>query len=124
MLRELTPREIEIIRLREEESWTFRAIGTQFGVSDSRAFQIYRQIQRRRREAKRLLLALPENRVLLSFSLSRGEATVLEKILSAVLEGYLDRPLQIGDHGLDPDFLYAEELHRRLLELLSTRHSV
>lgn len=63
---------------------------------------------------------LPENQVILSFSLSRGEAIVLDKILSATLEGRLDYQPQIESHELDPDYLCAVELQRRLSALLQS----
>lgn len=115
---DLTKRELEIARLREDEKQTFGAIGKHFGISDSRASRIYHLVQRKRRTAKRQALLLPENQVILSFPLSRGEGIVLGKILSAVLSGQLDRCLQIEDHELDPDYLYAAELQKRLSSLL------
>lgn len=113
----LTKRELEIAQLREKEKQTFKIIGKRFGISASRASRIYHLIQRKRRTAKRQGLLLPENQVILSFSLSRGEAIVLDKILSATLEGRLDYQLQIESHELDPDYLCAVELQRRLSAL-------
>ena len=111
-------REREIVRLREKEHWTFQAIGTQFGISYKRVSQIYHLVQRKRREEKRRLLWRAENQIELLFPLTRGEGIVLEKILAAVLAGELDRPLGIENHGSDPDYLFAAELRRRLVELL------
>lgn len=115
----LSGREQEIIRLREEEHWTFRAIGTQFKISYARASQIYHRAQRKQRDAKRALLLQSENRLRLSFFLTRGEGILLDKILSAVLDGQLNRCLQIESPELDPDYLCAAELHKRLSQLLS-----
>ncbi len=114
----LTKRELEIAKLREKEKQTFKVIGKHFGISASRASRIYHLVQRKRRTAKRQALLLPENQVILSFSLSRGEAIVLDKLLSATLEGHLDYHLQIESHKLDPDYLCAAKLQKRLSALL------
>ena len=116
---DLAERECEIVRLREVENWTFRTIAPVFGISSNRASQIYHRAQRKRREAKRRLLSRPENKVELSFLLTRGEAIVLEKILSAVLAGELNFYLQIDPNKSDPDYLYAEELYRRLFKIIN-----
>ena len=69
---DMTVREKEILKLHEEEKLSFRAIGEKYGISSGRASQIFRDADRKRREAYRLEIPL---------SLTRGELIMLEEIL-------------------------------------------
>ena len=78
---DMTVREKEILKLHEEEKLSFRAIGEKYGISSGRASQIFRDADRKRREAYRLEQQKEANKEEIPLSLTRGELIMLEEIL-------------------------------------------
>ncbi len=77
----LTEQELEIERLREQKSLSFRAIGDQLGLSATAAGELYRQAKRKRRNAATAALAQQEDKSVFTLSLTAAECTALRSIL-------------------------------------------
>lgn len=120
-MEELTAREEEIADLREQKSYSYKAIGALYDISPSRASQIHQRVQRKRREERRRVLYLEENKKTVSFDLTLGEAEVLMRILLAFTVWKMDN----GRHTIggkfeffeDVDYIVAGQLDKRLRKL-------
>lgn len=120
MRESITEREDEIMRLREIEGLSYRVIGEQFGISKSRASQIYHSILRKRREQQWKEFYEAQNRKTVSFELTLGEIVILQRILVCYMleeRGKIWHTRTNSDQEElenSIDYMTAESLSRRL----------
>lgn len=114
---DITKREEEIAELREQKALTFKAIAERYQISPNRASQIYRSVQRKRREERRRELYREENKKTVSVPMTLGELEVLRRILLAFSSWKLDNETHtIGkwcEFLSDTDYTTAESLNAR-----------
>lgn len=77
----LTEREEEVLRLHELEKVPFRVLAEKYGVTQSRASQIFHDADRKRRQAYQQELQRQENKREITVTLTRGELLMLHSLL-------------------------------------------
>lgn len=121
MERDLTEQEKAVVKLREREKLSFRAIGERYGISPSKASTIYYRAQRELKIRQYRELWREQNQKEVSFPLTLGEAVVLKRIL-VLFQDWKLNDCQKTERGYrelcqDPEHLTAKALEQRLILL-------
>lgn len=118
---QLTEREAEILRLHEMEKVTFRELAEKYGITQSRASQIFHDADRKRRQAYQLELKQKENQRKVSVTLTKGDLIMVRRILGEYMfyrrthVRATIREMEWLDS--DPRYLAAERLEKYFLAI-------
>ena len=107
----------EIAELRELHGMTFKAIAERYQISSGKASYLYHDLQRRRRVQRHRELYEAQNQITVSFSLTLGEAVILQRLLLFYQKRVFAESARRGDLADDPDYNTSEALLRRLFRL-------
>lgn len=107
----------EIAELRELQGMTFKAIAERYQISPGKASYLYHDLQRRRRVQRHRELYEAQNQITVSFSLTLGEAVILQRLLLFYQKRVFAESARRGDLADDPDYNTSEALLRRLFRL-------
>lgn len=117
----LTDQEQTIVKLREEQKLSFRAIGERLELSSGKISYAYHRAKRKLRLNRFHELREEQNRIIVSFPLMVGEVVVLRHILSLFREwkrkDCRNDPSELQEVWNDPEYLAAEDLEKRLSAL-------
>lgn len=117
----LTDQEQAIVTLREEQKLSFRAIGERLELSPSKTSYTYYQATRKLRLNRFHELHDKQNQIIVSFSLTVGEAVTLQRILSLFGTGKMKdcwaNNAEFQELKNDPEYLAAEDMKKRLAAL-------
>lgn len=120
----LTDQEQTIVTLREEQKLSFRAIGERLELSANKTSYAYYRAARKLRLNRYHELREEQNRIMVSLSLSVGEAVILQRILSLFQEwkrkDCRSNYSELQRVWSDPEYLVAEDLEKRLSGLERT----
>ncbi|MCI9403200.1 MAG: hypothetical protein HFF04_05970 [Oscillospiraceae bacterium] len=107
----------EIAELRELHGMTFKAIAERYQISPGKVSYLYHDLQRLRRLARYRELREAQNQITVSFSLTLGEAVILQRLLLFYQKRVFAESARRGDLADDPDYNTSEALLRRLFRL-------
>lgn len=118
---QLTDQEQAIVTLREEQKLSFRAIGERLELSPSKTSYVYHQATRKLRHNRFHELREEQNQILVSFSLTVGEAVTLQRILFLFWKWKMKdcwaNDTEFQELKNDPEYLAAEDMKKRLAAL-------
>lgn len=120
----LTDQEQTIVTLREEQKLSFRAIGERLELTPNKTSYAYHRAARKLRINRFHELREEQNQIMVSLSLSVGEAVILQRILSLFRAWKMDdcrnNDPELQEIWNDPEYLVAEDLEKRLSALERT----
>lgn len=92
---ELTEREREVVWLKEGEHLSFQKIADRYGISRSRAAQIFTAADRKRRAAHKKEMQQERNSELVTITVTRGDLRIISDLLQEYSE-FLNRGIYHG----------------------------
>ena len=113
-MNDITPRELEVEALRENDGLTYKAIGEYLGVSPTMARHLYVHAKRKRRDALRRELSHGETECPVNVPFLPSELTALQDLLKHVVQTRRHKGKTPSACYTDRDYAAARLLYNKL----------